>query len=99
MLRSLVLAIAFVTVAGCIASAQSNDEALCQDDAFRLCQQTIPDRERTFQCMVANREALSPACREVMARYAPEPPPQKPPTRQAKKAHRKPQPTSPTAAR
>ena len=52
-----------------LAAAQTAEEqALCQDDAFRLCSQTIPDRERTFQCMVANKDSLSSGCRAVMAR-------------------------------
>jgi hypothetical protein len=61
------------------ASAQSADEqAICKDDAFRICSHTIPDRERTFQCMIQNKDALSPGCRSVMARLLPpEPAPQK----------------------
>ena len=40
--------------------AQSaEDQAACQDDAFRVCSHTIPDRERTFQCMIAKKDALS----------------------------------------
>jgi len=79
MFRSIVVAVAVVLGASMSANAQSaDDQALCQDDAFRICSATIPDRERTFQCMVQNREALSPGCKAVMARLLPpEPPPQK----------------------
>jgi hypothetical protein len=79
MLRSVVFGTAVVLGFTSFAIAQSaDDQALCQDDAFRVCSHTIPDRERTFQCMVANREALSAGCRGVMARLLPpEPAPQK----------------------
>jgi hypothetical protein len=78
MVRSFAFAIAIVLGAADIAAAQSSEEqAACQDDAFRLCAQTIPDRERTFQCMIANKDVLSPGCRAVIARSLPDPAPQK----------------------
>ena len=78
MLRSIALGTALVLACTGLAAAQSNDDqALCQDDAFRVCPHTIPDRERTFQCMIANREALSAGCKGVMARLLPPEPPQK----------------------
>jgi hypothetical protein len=77
MFRSAVFGIAVVLVATGVAMAQS-DEAACKDDAFRFCGQTMPDRERTFQCMIANRDVLSTPCRAVIARdLPPEPTPQK----------------------
>jgi len=99
MVRSLALGIALVLAAGTVAAAESaEDQAACQDDAFRVCQQTIPDRERTFQCMMANKDALSPACRAVIARYLPpDPPPQK--SAKRAKRHQAPANLSPTAAR
>jgi hypothetical protein len=63
----------------------AEDEAACKDDAFRVCSQTIPDRERTFQCMIANRDALSPACRTVVTRFMPPEPPKKTAKRTRKK--------------
>jgi hypothetical protein len=78
MFRSIVVGVAVVLGASVSANAQSaDDQALCQDDAFRICSATIPDRERTFQCMVQNREALSPGCKAVMARLLPPDPPAK----------------------
>jgi hypothetical protein len=57
------------------ASAQQIDEraaqAACQDDALRYCQATIPDRERTLACLVHNRDALTGACRSVLASVLP----------------------------
>jgi hypothetical protein len=78
MYKQLALGIVFVLVATGMAVAQSTeDQAACQDDAFRVCSATIPDRERTFQCMIANKDSLSLACRAAIARYLPPDPPQK----------------------
>lgn len=79
MFRSVALGIAFALGAATAATAQTADEqAACKDDAFRVCSHTIPDRERTFQCMVTYKDSLSPDCRAVMARLLPpEPAPQK----------------------
>ncbi len=72
MFKSAAFGIAFMLGAATMATAQTADEqAACQDDAFRVCSHTIPDRERTFQCMIVNKDALSPACRTVMARLLP----------------------------
>jgi hypothetical protein len=40
----------------------------CQDDAFRLCGNAIPDEQRVKACMVANLRYLSPACRRQFQR-------------------------------
>ena len=48
----------------------------CTDDAFQLCSDAMPDRERVFACLVQNRHVISPLCREGMAAFLPpEPPP------------------------
>ncbi len=64
-----------------ISHAQQIDEmqarAACQDDAFRLCQATIPDRERTLACLIQNKDGLSGACRTVLAGFFPPDPPSK----------------------
>jgi hypothetical protein len=38
----------------------------CQGDAFRLCNQFIPDRGRVASCLFRNKRALSPDCRLAM---------------------------------
>ena len=88
MLRSVTFGIALVLAASAVAMAQSGeDEMACKDDAFRVCGQTIPDRERTFQCMIANRAILSAPCQSVIARaLPPEPTPQKAALRRSKKS-------------
>jgi hypothetical protein len=79
MLRSVGFGTALLLAFTSLAMAQSaEDQAACQDDAFRVCPHTIPDRERTFQCMIEKKDALSAACRTVIARsLPPDPTPQK----------------------
>src|SRR5436190_20125385 len=67
------LAVAF-TVATMLTAAfaqSSEDQQACMNDAFRVCSATIPDRARTTACMIQNKSQLSPACQQVMAKYAP----------------------------
>jgi len=100
MIRAAAIGIALVVGSATGAMAQSAEEqAACQDDAFRVCGQTIPDRERTFQCMIANRNVLSAACQAVIARsLPPDPTPQKASVRRTKKSQAQAN-LSPTAAK
>ena len=100
MVRQIALGVALALGAIGMAAAQTaEDQAACQDDAFRVCSHTIPDRERTFQCMIVNKDALSAQCRTVIARsLPPDPPPQKAAAPRAKKGHG-PVNLNPTAAR
>jgi hypothetical protein len=50
-----------------IAYTQEDADA-CTPDAFRLCQQAIPDASRVTLCLVQNRRQLSPACTVVFNR-------------------------------
>jgi hypothetical protein len=51
------------------AAAQGTPEqrAACEQDAYRLCSQYIPDERRTGNCLRRNRVNLSPACRRVFS--------------------------------
>jgi hypothetical protein len=53
-------------MAGCSAAhAQgytADQQALCTDDAFRLCGSAIPDVDRVTACMVQKQAQLSPGC-------------------------------------
>ena len=72
MIRSTALAVALACACAGLAAAQTMEEQnACKDDAFRICSHTIPDRERTFQCMIAQKDSLSPACRTAMAAHLP----------------------------
>ena len=48
------------------------DKGACMADAFTVCAQFIPDRERVGTCLVANASRLSPACREAVKRFVPQ---------------------------
>lgn len=50
--------------AGAFEITQQAREA-CTPDAFRLCQNDIPDIPKVTACMEANKKNLSPACRAV----------------------------------
>jgi hypothetical protein len=52
-----------------IAYSQADADA-CTPDAFRLCQNAIPDATRVAQCLAQNKNKLSPACKIVFSRPA-----------------------------
>jgi hypothetical protein len=55
---------------GATAEAQPNpaQRQACEQDAYRLCQNTIPDEQRTRQCLVRNMRRLSATCRSAFHR-------------------------------
>lgn len=59
---------AFVSAANAYTQEQ---EAMCTNDAFRVCSSEIPDVERVTACMVRNKSQLSAGCRAVMDASAP----------------------------
>ena len=63
------LALAFVFFAA-PASAQPTpaQRQACEQDAFRLCQEAIPDERRVRQCLVRNMRRLNPTCRAAFHR-------------------------------
>jgi Ni/Co efflux regulator RcnB len=64
------LALVLVTIIPATALAQSQDEQqACMNDAFTVCGNAIPDRDRVAACLAQNINRISPACRTVMARY------------------------------
>jgi hypothetical protein len=53
------------------ALAQSQDEQqACMNDAFTVCSNAIPDRDRVAACLAQNINRISAPCRAVMARYS-----------------------------
>ena len=63
------IALAFVSMAAALAALPSpaaaytqEQQMACQDDAFRVCGEYIPDEQRTRACMVAKRTQLSARC-------------------------------------
>lgn len=45
-------------------------EQACTDDAFKYCNDDVPDEDKVKRCMGRNRAKLAPACREVFDRGA-----------------------------
>lgn len=61
----IVLLVASLMVSCSAAHAQgytADQQALCTDDAFRLCSSAIPDVDRVTACMVQKQAQLSPGC-------------------------------------
>ena len=50
------------------AEPTSAERAACQQDAFRLCTQAIPDRDRVRACLRQNMRRISSLCRGVLQR-------------------------------
>ena len=53
---------------GPAAAYTADEQAACQDDAFRLCNNAIPDEKRVKACLLANQRRLSPQCRRAFQR-------------------------------
>jgi hypothetical protein len=71
MLKTCAIA-SFITILAplsAIAYTQQDADA-CTPDAFRLCQNAMPDEGRVAQCLAENKRQLSPACKIVFSRPA-----------------------------
>ena len=66
-LNVIVLMVATMAPLPAVAYTQEDADA-CTPDAMRLCQNAIPDAGRVAQCLVANKQQLSPACTSVFNR-------------------------------
>jgi hypothetical protein len=66
-LNAIVLLVAVMAPLPAIAYTQEDADA-CTPDAMRLCQSAIPDANRVAQCLMANKQQLSPACTSVFNR-------------------------------
>jgi hypothetical protein len=44
----------------------------CMSDAFTVCGQFIPDRERVAGCLISNRRRISLACRAALKHFDPD---------------------------
>ena len=61
-LIALALAFAFFSVPANAQPTPAQRQA-CEQDAYRLCQNAIPDEQRVRQCLVRNMRRLTPTCR------------------------------------
>jgi hypothetical protein len=55
--------------ASALAQSQEEQQA-CMNDAFTICGNAIPDRDRVAACLAQNINRISAPCRMVMARYS-----------------------------
>jgi len=53
-------------------SESPTDRGACMADAFAVCAQFIPNRERVGDCLVANSSRISLPCREAIKQFVPE---------------------------
>jgi hypothetical protein len=70
-MQKLILVAFVLTVATVVVPASAytaEEQAACQDDAFRVCGHAIPDEQRVKACMIANVRKLSPGCRRFFVR-------------------------------
>ena len=68
-MRTTILAAVACMVIGSTAHAQVTEEQqrqACEPDVMRLCAEAIPDRPRIAQCLRANVQQISAACRAML---------------------------------
>jgi hypothetical protein len=69
--RSLAVAALFWSATPTIVLSQGSglmqEEADCEGDAFQFCGQYIPNHDQIRDCLVANQNQISPACRAIVA--------------------------------
>jgi len=66
-LIALALAFAFFAVPAEAQPTPAQRQA-CEQDAFRFCNDAIPDEQRVRQCLVRNMRKLNPTCRSAFNR-------------------------------
>jgi hypothetical protein len=64
-LASIVLCLTAASPAFCQTDIRALQQAACEDDAYRLCPDEIPDENRVASCMARQKAKLSPACRAM----------------------------------
>jgi hypothetical protein len=65
--RSAIIAVMILSGAAPALAETPEGRQACTNDAFKICQDAIPDRERVFNCLAAHKDAISPACRAEVA--------------------------------
>jgi hypothetical protein len=70
MVRSVACICALLLGAVTVAVAETPEQRqACTDDAFRVCNDAIPDQNRVFNCLVQKSQQISPLCRSALAPY------------------------------
>ncbi len=67
-IRALVILSLFMTSPALSQSdLRSHEQTACEDDAYRLCPDEIPDEARVTSCLARQKSKLSPECRAMFA--------------------------------
>jgi hypothetical protein len=66
-LSAIALALGFLALPATAQPTPAQRQA-CEQDAYRLCQDAIPDEQRVRQCLVRNMRKLTPTCRAAFHR-------------------------------
>jgi hypothetical protein len=64
-LTLVVLSLSVISPARSQSDLQSQRQTACEDDAYRLCPDEIPDEAQVASCMARQKSKLSPACRAM----------------------------------
>ena len=64
-LALVVLSLSMTSPALCQSDLRSQQQTACEDDAYRLCPDEIPDEARVASCMERQKSKLSPGCRAM----------------------------------
>ena len=64
-LALVVLSLSMTGPALCQSGLRSQQQTACEDDAYRLCPDEIPDEARVTSCMERQKAKLSPGCRAM----------------------------------
>ena len=60
----------FALIPAAASAEKQDDQNACMNDAFTVCGQAIPDRDRVAACLAQNINRISAPCRTVMQRYS-----------------------------
>lgn len=57
------LSLLMIAQAAAQSGTRAQQQAACEDDAYRLCPDAVPDETRITSCLARQKASLSPACR------------------------------------
>lgn len=66
----LLATLAFVVLSSHAFGQTQDEQQACENDAFKFCQDAIPDEDRVYDCLHKHRHEISPACRKAMVKYS-----------------------------
>jgi hypothetical protein len=64
-LALVVLSLSMTSPSLCQSGLRSQQQTACEDDAYRLCPDEIPDEAQVASCLARQKSKLSPGCRAM----------------------------------